>query len=152
MSFFTEYLSESLIAIGIALLVIEVAILGFATFVLLFMGLSLVLTGVLMLVGVLDSTYITALWSNTIVTGVLAALLWKPLKQSQNKTSGEKTISNTIQHEFVLEADTNNQSQGTHKYSGIQWKVKSQQPINQGTLVKVVKADVGVLWVEEVSE
>ena len=150
MSFFTEYLSESLIALGIALLVIEVAILGFATFVLLFMGLSLVLTGVLMMVGVLDATYLTALWSNAIVTAILAGLLWKPLKQSQNKITGDKTITNTMEHEFVLEADADSQSQGTHKYSGIQWKVKSQQPINQGTLVKVVKADVGVLWVEEV--
>jgi len=150
MDFISQYLSESLIAFGIALLVIEVALLGFVTFVLLFLGLSLVLTGVLMMAGVLDNTYLTALWSNAIVTAILAALLWKPLKQSQNKITGDKNITNTLEHQFILEADADSQSQGTHKYSGIQWKVRSQQPISQGTLVKVVKADVGVLWVEEV--
>ena len=150
MDFIAQNLSESLIIAGIALLIIEVAILGFATFVLFFMGLSMVLTGVLMLVGILDTTYITAFWSNAIVTGVLAALLWKPLKKSQQNSGKDKETATTINHQFVLENDCDAQGLSHHQYSGIQWKVKSQQSLIKGTMVKVVKADVGALWVEEV--
>jgi len=150
MDFIAQNLSESLIIAGIALLIIEVAILGFATFVLFFMGCSMVITGVLMLIGALDATYVTAFWSNAIVTGILAALLWKPLKKSQQNSGKDKETATTINHQFVLENDSDSQGLSHHQYSGIQWKVKSQQPITKGTLVKVVKADVGALWVEAV--
>ena len=33
-------------------------------------------------------------------------------------------------------------------YSGVRWQVKSEQPLTAGTLVEVVRADVGVLWVK----
>ena len=150
MDYIAQNLSQSLIIAGIALLIIEVAILGFATFVLFFMGCSMVITGVLMLAGVLDDTYITALWSNAIVTSALAALLWKPLKNSQQSSGASKETPTTIDHQFMLEEDCDGKGLTQHKYSGIQWKVKSQQPITKGTLVKVVKVDVGALWVEEV--
>lgn len=150
MDFIAQNLSQSLIIAGIALLIIEVAILGFATFVLFFMGCSMVLTGVLMLAGVLDDTYITALWSNAIVTGALAALLWQPLKNSQLSSGKNRETPTTIDHQFVLEHDVDSQGLSQHKYSGIQWKVKSQQPLTKGTMVTVVKVDVGVLWVEAV--
>ncbi|MGR6872890.1 NfeD family protein [Pseudomonas sp. HK3] len=150
MDFIAQNLSESLIIAGIALLIIEVAILGFATFVLFFMGCSMVITGGLMLLGVLDATYISAFWSNAIVTGVLAALLWKPLKKSQQNSGKNKETATTIVHQFTLENDVDNQGLTHHQYSGIQWKVKSQQPLTKGTQVKVVKADVGALWVEQV--
>ncbi|GAA6134442.1 hypothetical protein NBRC116188_12310 [Oceaniserpentilla sp. 4NH20-0058] len=150
MDYIAQHLSESLIIAGIALLIIEVAILGFATFVLFFMGCSLILTGVLMLLGALDATYLTAFWSNAIVTGILAALLWQPLKRSQQNSGKDKETATTIEHEFVLENDVDHQGLTQHKYSGIQWKVKSQQLLTKGTMVKVVKAEVGALWVEAV--
>lgn len=150
MDFIAQNLSESLIIAGIVLLIIEVAILGFATFVLFFMGCSMVITGVLMLLGVLDATYLSAFWSNAILTSILAALLWKPLKNSQQSSDTEKETATTIEHEFVLENDVDSQGLTHHKYSGIKWKVKSQLPLTKGTMVKVVKADVGALWVDKV--
>lgn len=147
MDYIAQNLSESLIIAGIALLIIEVAILGFATFVLFFMGCSMIITGVLMLIGVLDATYITAFWSNALVTAILAALLWKPLKKSQQNSDADKETPTTIDHQFVLEDDADAQGLTHHQYSGIQWKVKSQQPLTKGTLVKVVRAEVGALWV-----
>jgi membrane protein implicated in regulation of membrane protease activity len=150
MDYIAQNLSQSLIVAGIALLIIEVAILGFATFVLFFMGCSMVITGLLMLFGILDATYITAFWSNAVVTGILAALLWQPLKRSQQSSGADKETPTTISHQFVLEHDVDSQGSTHHKYSGIKWKVKSQQPLVKGTMVKVVKADVGALWVEEV--
>lgn len=150
MDYIAQNLPLSLIIAGIALLIIEVAILGFATFVLFFMGSSMVITGVLMLIGVLDDTYIVAFWSNAIVTGILAALLWKPLKKSQQSSGADKEAPNAMEHQFVLENDVDSQGLTHHQYSGIKWKVKSQQPLSKGTMVKVVKADVGALWVEAV--
>lgn len=150
MDYIAQNLPLSLIIAGIALLIIEVAILGFATFVLFFMGSSMVITGVLMLIGALDDTYIVAFWSNAIVTGILAALLWKPLKKSQQSSGEDRTAPNAMEHQFVLENDVDSQGLIHHQYSGIKWKVKSQQPLSKGTLVKVVKADVGALWVEAV--
>lgn len=150
MDFIAQHLSESLIVTGIALLIIEVAILGFATFVLFFMGCSMVITGLLMQFDVLAATYISAFWSNAIVTGILAALLWKPLKNSQQSAGQSKETTNTLDHQFVLEEDADAQGLTLHQYSGIKWKVKSQQPLPKGTMVKVVKADVGALWVETV--
>lgn len=148
MDFITQNLAESVIIFGVALLIIEVALLGFATFVLFFMGASMVITGVMMLSGVLEATYITVFWSNALGTAILAGLLWKPLKESQQKSGQSKQTTNAIQHEFALEEAADSQGLHQHSYSGIKWKVKSRQPIAKGTWVKVVKADVGVLWVE----
>jgi len=34
-----------------------------------------------------------------------------------------------------------------YQYSGIQWQLKSLEPISKGSLVTVDKMEVGVLWV-----
>ena len=52
MNWINDNLSESLIIVGLALLVIEVVVLGFSTFVLFFVGLAAVVAGGLMAVGV----------------------------------------------------------------------------------------------------
>ena len=51
---------------------------------------------------------------------------------------------------FVLDDDLNSDNVVTHQYSGIEWKIKSNTPLEKGTQVKVVKKEVGVLWVEAV--
>jgi len=94
-------LSNILLIAGIAILIIEAVILGFSTFVLLFLGLSLVLTGVGMKAGILDATYVTALWSNSLVTSVLAFTLWKPLRNMQSKVEVQD-IDNDNKNELIL--------------------------------------------------
>ena len=85
MEFFSsDNMAEILMVAGLAALIIEVAVLGFATFVLLFLGASLLITGLAMTVGLLDTTLVTALWSNALLTTVLALGLWKPLRRMQN--------------------------------------------------------------------
>lgn len=145
-------LSNILLIAGIAILIIEAVILGFSTFVLLFLGLSLVLTGVGMKVGILDATYVTALWSNSLVTSVLAFTLWKPLRNMQSKVEVQDIESDFAQETFVLPADVDSQGESRHIYSGVPWKLKSKQPISAGTTVKVVKTEVGVMWVEALDQ
>lgn len=149
MDFFRlENIAEILMILGISALIIEVAVLGFATFVLLFLGASLLLTGIAMNMGILEATLVTALWSNTLLTAVLAVALWKPLSRMQNKVDNKSVDSDFAVETFMLEADVDIQGKTTRAYSGVQWKLKSQQPIVAGTLVKVVKTEVGVMWVE----
>ena len=147
MDFITQNLPQTLMVIGIVALIIEVAVLGLSTFILLFFGLSLFLTGLLMSFGILPDSLTTALWSNTVVTAGLAVALWKPLKQMQNRVDKKQVNSDFAELTFVLTSDVTEQGLTTHQYSGISWKLKSEQPIIAGTEVVVTKKEVGVMWV-----
>ena len=146
MSQILEHLPETLLIMGILALIIEVAILGFASFVL-FFGISLVISGLLMMIGLLPETLTTALWSNVLFTGLSAAALWKPLNQLQQDKQPQAVKSDFSDRQFVLEEDVDMRGLSQHSYSGIQWKLKSKEPIPAGTTVQVERADVGVLWV-----
>ncbi|WP_462160083.1 NfeD family protein [Pseudoalteromonas sp. GB56] len=148
MEFLMNNLAETLMILGVLALIIEVAVLGMSTFILLFLGLSLLFTGLMMNFSLLDSTLTTALWSNTIVTTALALLLWKPLKRMQEQRDSGEVKSDFAELSFVLENDVDDQGLTTHTYSGISWKLKSEHPLTTGTKVKVVKKEVGVMWVE----
>ena len=147
MNLIVEHLPEALLVIGILALIIEVAILGFASFVLFFLGISLVISGVLMLAGVLPKTVTAALWSNVILTGLSAAVLWKPLNRLQQENKPQAVKSDFSDRQFVLEEDVDARGLSQHSYSGVMWKLKSKETIPAGTLVQVERADVGVLWV-----
>ena len=148
MDFITQNLPQTLMVLGIVALIIEVAVLGLSTFILLFFGLSLFLTGLLMSFGILPDSLATALWSNAVVTAGLAVALWKPLKQMQNRVDKKQVNSDFAELTFVLTSDVTEQGLTTHQYSGISWKLKSEQPIIAGTEVVVTKKEVGVMWVK----
>ncbi|UXH99917.1 NfeD family protein [Photobacterium sp. TY1-4] len=148
MEFITEHLPQVLMILGVLALITEVAVLGMSTFILLFLGLSLLITGILMNVAVLDSTLTTALWSNTLLTAALAIVLWKPLKQMQDSKGAKEIQSDFAELTFTLESDVDDRGLTQYAYSGISWKLKSRQPLAAGTQVKVVKKEVGVMWVE----
>ncbi|NNG45206.1 NfeD family protein [Pseudoalteromonas sp. NEC-BIFX-2020_002] len=148
MDLITNNLPEVLMILGIAALIIEVAVLGMSTFILLFLGMSLFATGLMMNFSILDNSLTTALWSNTLVTAALAALLWKPLKRMQENVDTKEVKSDFAELDFILNSHVDEQGLSTHSYSGISWKLKSHQPLSAGTHVKVVKKEVGVMWVE----
>jgi len=148
MTFLTDNIPQALLIIGIFILIIEVAVLGFATFVLFFVGLSLVFSGSLMYAGLIEADWLTALWINAIITASLAALLWKPLKRLQESRETTEVNSDFAELTFTLEQNIDDQQGYSYSYSGIEWQVKSHQPLNKGTSVKVVKKEVGVFWVE----
>jgi membrane protein implicated in regulation of membrane protease activity len=147
MSALVDNLPQGLLILGILALIIEVLVLGFATFVLFYLGLSLVLSGGLMLLGVLPDTLSAALWSNVLLTGLSAAILWKPMHRMQEDKQPQTLKTDFADRQFVLEDDVDSRGLSGHRYSGVDWKLKSQEPIPAGTLVQVERADVGVLWV-----
>lgn len=142
-----SYAPELMITAGVALLAIEVMILGFSTFILFFLGLSLFISGVLAWVGLLPITWPALFLANAIFTGVLAVVLWRPMLKIQNKTDDKKVKSDFDGYRFYLEEDVGPKTQVKHHYSGIQWELKSHQPIVAGEQVEVVKAEVGALWI-----
>ncbi|WP_105903456.1 NfeD family protein [Vibrio gangliei] len=153
MEWIASYLPQVLMTLGVIALIIEAAVLGFATFILFFVGLSFVISGFSMYMGWLPDTVNSAIWSNIIFTAALAVVLWRPLKQLQNKPSTQKLTSDFAQKTFVLDANVDADSETIlHSYSGITWKVKSETPLAAGQKVKVVKTEVGVMWVEAVQE
>jgi membrane protein implicated in regulation of membrane protease activity len=147
MEWVVNNMATILIFIGLGLLAIEVAVLGFSIMILFFIGLGCLLTGVLMFVGILPATLSSALLGVAILSIASAAGLWKPLKKMQNSVEPEDVTSDLIGHSFVLESDVSHTETGLHHFSGIEWKVKSEAEIAAGTEVEVVKTEVGVLTV-----
>lgn len=142
-----SYLPQSLLALGIILLIVDITLLGFSTFIYTFFAGSLVISGALMWMGVLPATATVAVASNVLLTAGLAALLWKPLQRIQNQQTTTDINNDFAQLQFRLEEDVDDRGLTSYQYSGIRWRLKSEQPIAAGTLVIVLKSEVGALWV-----
>ncbi|HEY7771881.1 MAG TPA: NfeD family protein [Marinagarivorans sp.] len=142
------YIPQLMVTVGIVLLALEVAVLGFSTFILFFLGLSLVITGVVSWVGLMPATWPVILLSNAIVTTVLAGVLWRPLLRLQRDTDNKRAKSDFDGHRFFTPAAVDKSGATRYSFSGIQWKLKSETLIPEGVEVEVVQADVGVLWVK----
>ena len=139
--------SQWLLILGISLLVIEIAFLGFATFVLFFVGLAMLVTGALMALGVLPEGINIAVIAVSLLSIAAAIVLWKPLKNIQSPTEEENIEVGFVGHRFQLDADIAPDQPGSYAYSGIVWVVVSDRAIAKETSVKVVQADVGQLTV-----
>jgi hypothetical protein len=149
MNWINDNLSESLIIVGLALLVIEVLVLGFSTFVLFFVGLAAVVAGGLMAVGVVPYSMLSALSIVGVLTALLALLLWRPLKSMQGKVESKKVTSDLVGHSFILNEAVSMTKNPTYRYSGIEWSLSSEQELSAGTLVEVTGVAVGAFIVRE---
>ena len=87
-----------------------------------------------------------------ILTGLLAVLLWKPLKDMQNHVDHKPASGDLVGHSFVLSGDIGPGQTINYHYSGIEWRVKSTEPLNAGTEVEVTVADVGEFTVAAKSQ
>ena len=148
MNWINDNLSESLIIVGLALLVIEVVVLGFSTFVLFFVGLAAVVAGGLMAVGVVPYSMLSALSSLGVLTALLALLLWRPLKSMQGKVESKKVTSDLVGHSFILNEAVSMTKNPKYRYSGIEWSLSSEQELSPGTLVEVTAVTVGTFIVQ----
>lgn len=148
MDFLLQNLAEALMVLGVIALIVEVTVLGFSTFVLFFFGLSLLLSGGLMMLGILEPTASHAFWSNAVLTGALTLLLWQPLKNIQSQTDDKRVNSDFADHVFTLADNVDSSGESRYQYSGISWQLKSKHPIVKGTRVRISDREVGVLWVE----
>jgi len=141
-------LAESLLILGILLLVIEVVVLGFSTFVLFFVGCAALVTAGLLYVGIIPDTWLSAMFSTGVVTALSAALLWKPLKNMQTQVDTTKVKSDLVGHRFVLVEDVAPGLTPEYHYSGINWKLIASEHLVAGTQVEVIQADVGVFHIK----
>lgn len=147
-----DYLAQGFIIVGIILVTTEVLVLGLSTFVLLFAGVAMILSGSLMVLELIETSWIWAFSTTTSFTLLLSLLFWKPLKAMQNKVEVSESKTEFSDKEFVLEQDVDINGESQYQYSGIMWQLKSQSEISKGTLVKVDKIEVGVLWVSAVEK
>lgn len=148
MDFFTNNLAESLFVIGLILLVIEVAVLGFSTFVLFFVGLAAMVTGALLYVGILPDSGLGSMFSTGILTLIFAGVLWGPLKRMQSNVSPKKAQGDLVGHEFVLKEPVSPELSPNYHYSGVNWSLISEELIEAGTRVEVTEAEVGAFHIK----
>jgi membrane protein implicated in regulation of membrane protease activity len=151
--YIANHLAEFWLVAGFVMLAIEV-ITGFTTGVFLFAGLGALTTGLLMQFGVIPGTWIAGISTAGISSGVIASLLWKPLKKLQgDRPAGKDNSSDLIGHEFVVENDISVNKPGFIKYSGIDWKIEIDKDadidtIQTGQRVTVSSVEVGVFKVK----
>ncbi len=153
-----EYINTNLsgfwIAAGFSMLAIEVLVFGFGSIVFMFAGLGAIATGLLLLAGLLPESWIATVASFGISTGIISALLWKPLKKiSDRSAADQKPQSDLIGLTFRLEQDITTINPGKYRYSGIDWSVQidsssNDEKINKGQQVEVVSVDVGIFRVK----
>lgn len=147
---FSEHMPQVLVAAGLGLLAIEVLILGFATFFLLFIGLAMIITSALVYLSVIPESWLMVSLCVAIFTGVFALVLWKPLQKMQGHVDKKPVTSDLVGHTWHLAADIAPDVPGQYQYSGITWKVVSTQAIKAGTKVQVIEANVGEFIVKPV--
>jgi len=147
MNMLGDNLPGALIVLGFVLLAVEVLVFSFSLFILFFLGLACVVSGVLLWLPLLPATPAVALILVAFFTVVFAVTLWKPLKKMQNSGISHETKGDFIGHSFVLASDCSETEASTTRMSGVDWKVHSKHPLAAGTMVHVVKVDVGVLTV-----
>ena len=149
MEYILLHLPQTLVVLGLILLAIEGLVLGFSTFVLLFIAIGSIITGILIALGLFPATLLNALLATAIISTLITIVSWKPMKRMQNKVETQKVDNGMIGHRFVLSEDWNLGHTIIHRYSGINWQVKAKQPLIAGTEVKITYMEVGLLTVEK---
>jgi membrane protein implicated in regulation of membrane protease activity len=152
MEWATNNILETILIIGVLLLILEVAVLGFSTFFLFFAGLAAVTTALVMWTGLVDETWLHGMFSIAVFTLVYALLLWKRLSAMQNEVDDKRAKTDFVGHTFVLLEDvvaaTPMPQKPKYNFSGIDWHLDSHQDLVKGTVVEVVQADVGCLLIK----
>lgn len=146
--------AEFWIVAGFTLLIIELLLLGLSTGVVIFAGLGCLLTGLLMLAGVLPETWLVGISGVGINTAIVTALLWKPFRKIQGDRAPTKdNSSDFVGLEFVLETRITLTQPGKTRYSGVDWRVEidpdaGTNEIDGGQYVVVTSLDAGVFRVK----
>ncbi|MFT6986614.1 MAG: hypothetical protein ACJAT7_002455 [Psychromonas sp.] len=143
-------LPQTLVVLGLVLLVIEVLVLGFSTFVLFFIGIGTIATGLLMAIGLIPETWLDSLLATAILSTVVALVSWKPMKRMQNKVKSKSVNNDMIGHQFVLTEELPLGRTITHRYSGIDWQTRAEEQLAAGTEVRIISMEVGLLTVQRV--
>jgi hypothetical protein len=144
------------IALGFLMLAAEVLLFGFSTIIFLFAGIGAVITGLMMMTGVLTASWIAGMASFGISTGIVSLLLWKPMKKLQDRpVKAQAQSSDLVGYEFVLQQDVSMAQPGMHRYSGVTWRIEPDASetatlLHAGQRVSVTSLDAGVFRVKAV--
>ena len=145
---FVISIPQILLIVGILLLVAEIIFFGFATFVLFFVGIAMLIVGAAMTIGLLPTDLMTAIFSVSILAIVSAAVLWKYLKRLQSTKWNKKIEVGLVGYEFKLDVDISPDKSVKHFYSGIEWDVISEDKIKKNIPLRVIQVEVGKLTVK----
>jgi membrane protein implicated in regulation of membrane protease activity len=107
--------------------VIELSIMGLSG-PLLFFAIASLTTGILVTIGFVEG-WQSEIFTVGILTAVIAAILWKPLKSLQN-SKGKTDNSSDMVGLTVLANSEINVSSGTIRYSGIDWQARLAEEAN----------------------
>ncbi len=107
--------------------VIELSIMGLSG-PLLFFAIASLTTGILITIGFVEG-WQSEIFTVGILTAVVAAILWKPLKSLQN-SKGKTDNSSDMVGLTVLANSEINVSSGTIRYSGIDWQARLAEEAN----------------------
>lgn len=146
--YIVNHQAEFWIIMGFVLLGLEV-VTGFTLGVFMFAGLGALSAGLLMMATILPETWIAGVACTGISSGVVTALLWKPLKRLQGDEDPPKdNSSDLVGYEFIIEADVSPLKPGSTQYSGVSWKVELDKTagvenISAGQRVVVSSVEVG---------
>jgi len=142
---------QLLVAAGIALIVFEMIVPSLNIF--LFWGVGCILGSIIVFFVPSMSTETIAL-TVTSMTVIVASVFWKTLKDMQNKVTKDKKKSDLIGFKFTLSDTVGKDMSGIHKYSGLSWKVFSEdnKKIEKGMIVEVMNVEVGKFFVREHTE
>ncbi len=148
MNFFTNNLAEGLFVVGLILLVIEVSVLGFSSFVLFFVGLAAIATDILLYIGIVPNSSLSALFSMGIMTAIVAIILWRPLKRIQSHISFKKVKNDLVGHQFVVTESVSSTINPKYHYSGVNWALISEEYIDARTQVEVTEVETGAFHIK----
>ena len=151
MEYLFSHLPQALIVIGLSLLAVDILLLGFSTFVLFFLGIGAIATGILMAMGLIPETLLSSLLATAIISTFITLVGWKPMQRLQNRVELKQIDNDMIGHQFVLTEELTIGQTVTHRYSGIDWQVRAKEQLAAGTEVKIIGIEVGLLTVEQVN-
>lgn len=139
-----------LIIMGIALMILDVMILGAATLYLTIIGIGCLVTAGLVEFGHIDSaSWLQITLSVALFSAAFTATSWKSLKRLQNNGDDvKKAIPNDmVGTQFYLDQDLAAGKPVSQRYSGVNWKVEASEDYPAGTLVTIKECHVGRLVV-----
>ncbi|MBL0710526.1 MAG: NfeD family protein [Colwellia sp.] len=133
MQYFLENPDHLWFLIAGASFVIELSIMGLSG-PLLFFAIASLVTGILVSAGFLNS-WQSEILAVGIITAVIAAILWKPLKRLQDSKGDTDNSSDMIGLKVPASSDITEIS-GSIRYSGINWQARLAEDANT-ELIKV---------------
>jgi len=151
MTFF-ENTAQMLMAAGVIMAAIDIVLLGFATFFLTLVGLAVLTTGILLHFGIITDSWTMLSLSIAVLSGLYSALLWKPLTKLQKPQPKTNVHSDLFGHQFRLETGVSPESAGSYQYSGITWRIESDEELVAGTQVEVTDIQVGMMTVKSLGK